>query len=856
MKPDTTTPGAMTEIAASLPGLSLAWRIAAREMRVGLKGFRVFLACLALGVAAITAVGSLSESVKSGLMADARVLLGGDVDLRTQHQPISAEQQAYLHANTTSLSSTVEMKAMAQTDGARALVELKGVDAYYPLTGAVLLDPPADVQDVLAQQNGVWGAAVDAGLLSKLGLSIGDSVHVGKATFQLRAVIQKEPDRVASIINFGPRLMVSTKALPETGLVQLGSQIRYHERLQLTANADPELFIKQLKADFPHAGWRIHGPGNAAPGLQRFIDRLTLFLTFAGLTALLVGGIGVLGAVRSYLETKTSTIATFKCLGAPAKLVFQVYLLQVLALSLVGILIGLTLGAALPFIGIELVKDHLPFVPHVALYPFALFKAAAFGVLVSLTFALWPLAQAQETPAANLFRTNVMPVMTKPRLHYVLAVLIGVFLLGSLVVFWAEERNFAYWFVAVSIVTVFMLHLGALGVMKLAKHAPRPKNAVTRLALTNLHRPGASTPGVVQALGVGLSVLVAVALIQGNIAKQVKDTIPDQAPAFFFIDIQPDQVAPFDLAVSAVPGAHGLMRRPSLRGRIVEIAGVPVDEVDVDPGVRWAIRGDRALSYAAKPADGTEFVGGTWWPEDYAGPPLISFDANVARGFGVGVGDTLTLNILGREITAEIASLRKIDWRTLRFDFAIIFAPGTLENAPHTHIAAIKAPPQSEPEIERVVAKSFANVSAIRVRDALEAANRIIAGIGAAITGTASVTVLAGIIVLGGTIAAARSRRVFDSVVFKVLGATRRQVMGAFLLEYGLLGLFTGLVGAVIGTLISWAVIQFIMGMTWTFLPLEAIGTVIAAITLTMVAGFFGTWRALGEKASGHLRNE
>ncbi|HEY9078532.1 ABC transporter permease [Magnetovibrio sp.] len=834
----------------------LAWRIAAREMRVGLKGFRVFLMCLALGVAAIAAVGSLSESVKSGLMADARNLLGGDVDLRTQHQPITTEQRDYLKTNAAKLSSTVEMKAMAQTDANRTLVELKGVDGFYPLSGAVVLDPPGELQTILAKQGDVWGAAVDVGLLPKLGLAIGDTVRVGKASFQLRAVINKEPDRVASIINFGPRLMVSTAALPDTGLVQLGSQIRYHERLALYAGVEPEIFIDQLKSDFPHAGWRIHGPGNAAPGLQRFIDRLTLFLTFAGLTALLVGGIGVLGAVRSYLETKTSTIATFKCLGAPAKLVFQIYLLQVLALSLVGIVIGLSIGALLPFIGIELVKDQLPFTPHVALYPFALFKAAAFGVLVSLTFALWPLAQAQETPAANLFRTNVMPVTTLPKLQYAIAVLVGVFLLAALVIFWAEERNFAYWFVAVSIGTVFLLHLGALAVMKLAKHAPRPKSAVVRLALTNLHRPGASTPGVVQALGVGLSVLVAVALIQGNIAKQVKDTIPDQAPAFFFIDIQPDQVAAFDAAVSSVTGAHDLMRRPSLRGRIVKIAGVPVDEAEIDPGVRWAVRGDRALSYAAKPSEGTEFVGGAWWPEDYSGPPQISFDATVARGFGVGIGDSLTLNILGREITAEITSLRKIDWRTLRFDFAIIFAPGTLEGAPQTHIAAIKAPPEAETEIERVVAEKFANISTIRVRDALEAANNIIAGIGAAISGTASVTVLAGIIVLGGTIAAARARRVFDSVVFKVLGATRRQVMGAFLLEYGLLGLFTGLVGAVVGTLISWAVIQFIMGMSWVLLPFDAIVTVVAAITLTMMAGFFGTWRALGEKASGHLRNE
>lgn len=235
---------------------------------------------------------------------------------------------------------------------------------------------------------------------------------------------------------------------------------------------------------------------------------------------------------------------------------------------------------------------------------------------------------------------------------------------------------------------------------------------------------------------------------------------------------------------------------------------------------------------------------------------MISFDSTVAKGFGVGVGDTLTVNVLGREITAEIASLRKIDWRTLRFDFAILFAPGTLENAPHTHIAAIKAPPESESEIERVVAQNFINVSAIRVRDALEAANKIIAGIGTAVTGTASITVLAGIIVLAGTIAATRSRRVYDSVVFKVLGATRRQIVGAFLLEFGLLGLFTGVIGAAIGTLISWAVIEQIMGMNWMFLPVEAVSTVVAAVAFTTLAGFFGTWRALGEKASRHLRNE
>ncbi|HEY9163176.1 MAG TPA: FtsX-like permease family protein, partial [Magnetovibrio sp.] len=779
-----------------------------------------------------------------------------DVSVRMQHRPIDTSERDYLSQRSTALSSVVEMKAMAQTDTSRALVELKAVDGLYPLAGTVTLEPADNLQSLLSKSDGVWGAVVESGLLAKLNLDLGDQVRVGEATFAIRAVIAKEPDRVASIINFGPRFMVSTDSLPDTGLIQEGSQIRYFDRVLLPAGTDPKAFIDKLDNDFPNAGWRVQGPDNAAPGLQRFIDRLTLFLTFAGLTALLVGGIGVLGAVKSYLETKTATIATLKCLGAPGNLVFQIYLLQVLALSVLGIAIGLLLGAALPFVGIELVRDQLPVAPQAGLYPFSLLKALVFGLLVTVTFALWPLAQARETPAANLFRTNVMPNANLPRWPYIAAVAIGIFLLGGLVIVWSEERRFAYWFVLVSLCTVLLLRLGALVVMDLARRAPRPNNAMWRLVLANLYRPGTATPGVVLALGVGLSVLVAVALIQGNLARQIQDSIPEQAPAFFFIDIQPNQVEAFDSTVLSITGAHDLLRMPSLRGRIVGINGKPVDEVDIASDVRWAVRGDRALTYAAKPSEGTEFESGTWWPEDYQGEPQISFDAAVARGFGVGIGDTLTVNVLGRDITATITSLRKIDWRTLRFDFAIIFAPGTLEGAPHTHIAAIKAPPSAEVAIEREVAQQFPNISTIRVRDALDAANKIIQGIGTAITGTASVTVLAGIIVLAGTIAAARARRVYDSVVFKVLGATRRQIIGAFLLEYGLLGLFTGIVAALVGTLISWAVIDRIMGMNWVFLPLDVVVTVCVAMAFTTVAGFFGTWRALGERAGAHLRNE
>ncbi len=838
----------------------LAWNIARREMRSGLKGFRIFLACIALGVGAIAAVGSLNYSVKAGLDSDARRLLGGDFDFRNQHREASSTAATYLKNNSTAISKTIEMKAMAQTDDNRTLIELKAVDAAYPLVSALKFSPPdADKQGIhklLAKNNNQFGAAADGGLLLKLGLKVGDEVRVGDAKFIIRAAIEHEPDRVATVINFGPRLMISMDALALTKLVQPGSQIHYHTRILLGAGVDGKSFIEKVEQKFPDAGWRIRGLDKAAPGLERFTERFALFLGFAGMTALLVGGFGVFGAVESYLETKLETIATLKCLGASGGLVFRAYFLQVLALGAVGIVIGLALGALLPLIGIELVKDYLPMAPKAGIYFVPLLQAAIFGVLVAITFALWPLAVARETPAANLFRTMVVQNSHKPKRIYVIAFVAGLVLMAGLVILWSVERNFAYWFIGVSALTIFALRFSGKAVVRIAKKIPRSKNAIVRLVIANLHRPGNSTVRVVTALGVGLSVLVGIALIQGNLSNQINEQIPERAPAFFFIDIQSSQVEKFDQTLNSIDGTSGLRRMPSMRGRIVKINGVPVEDAEIASNVRWAVRGDRALTYSAKPTEGTEIIKGSWWSDNYSGPPIISFDAGVARGFGVDVGDTLTLNVLGREITAEIASLRKIDWRTLRFDFAIIFAPVTLENAPQTHIAAVAAPEKIEPEIEKKITDAFPNISTLRVRDALEAANNMLAGISQAIQGTASVTILAGIIVLAGTIAAGNAKRVYDSVVFKVLGATRTQILGAFVAEYAFLGLLTGIIAVSIGALISWAVITQLMDMRWVFYPNIALLTTAAGIAFTTLSGLVGTWGALGEKAARHLRNE
>ncbi|MBT4934580.1 MAG: FtsX-like permease family protein [Rhodospirillaceae bacterium] len=843
---------------------TLAWSLARRELRAGLAGFRIFLACLGVGVAAIAAVGTISASVIAGLNNNAKNLLGGDFDLRFHNHANSEDQDRYLMDQTRSLSKTLELRAMATPaagTGAgkrgRSLIELKGVDDAYPLSGNMVLAPALTLDDALAKQTGdTFGAVADANLLKRLGLDLGGRVKVGAATLSITAIIKSEPDRVASVLSFGPRLMVSMAALEKTGLIRPGSQAHFHTRVLLAAGVDPEVWRENLNTVFPKAGWRVRQPNEAAPGIRRFIDRMTLFLSFVGLTALLVGGIGVTNAVGGYLDGKTATIATFKCVGAPGALVFKIYLLQVMVLSVLGIGVGLIFGGIIPAVGLGAVASQMPVAPDIGFYPKPLALAAVFGLLTSLTFAMWPLGRAREIPAATLFRDAIAPSNLKPGPAAMIAAIAGVAALAGLTIMSASDRYFSYWFVGGALVTVGLLRLGAALLVGWATRMKSPKNAELRLALANIHRPGSNAPSVVLSLGLGLSVLVAVALIQGNLNYQVNERLPEEAPAFFFIDIQPGQVAAFDETVTRVAGTKGFRRMPSLRGRIVKIDGTPVEKATVAPGSQWAINGDRALTSSANPTEGSKIIEGEWWDEAYSGPPVISLDAGLAKGFGIGIGDTLTLNVLGREIEGTIMSLREIDWRSLRFDFAIILAPGPLEGAPHTHIAAVEAPAEIEEELEDAVSSRFANITSIRVREALEAAAHILEGIGQAVQGTSLITIIAGSLVLAGTLAAGQRRRIYDAVIFKVLGATRGRLLKAFAFEYGILGIATGIISAAIGTLTAWAVMVFLMRAGWIFLPQVVAITVAICLFVTVVAGYLGTWKALGETASTHLRNK
>lgn len=845
----------------------LALRFALRELRGGLHGFRIFLACIAIGVAAIAGATSMNQSVKAGIEGDAQPLLGGDLQARISARPVGDAELAALRRGGT-VSTLTQLRSMARTESQtgevkdRTLIELKAVDAAYPLYGELTTDPPAPLAESLGEKDGLWGAVIDAALLGRLQLRVGDVFKVGEAPFQIRGVITQEPDRAVTFATAGPRVMVAEGALAATQLVREGSLVDYIYNIRLNGTETGPQLRARLMREFPKAGWRLRGLNQAAQGLDNFLDNVTLFLTLVGMTALLTGGIGVANAVRAHLAGRLTTIATLKCLGATADTIFAVYMIQLGILAGIGVVIGLVLGAVIPVIAVEALGDLLPVKAKLGIYPAALGQAAIFGILTAALFTLWPLARARDIPPVALFRNLLADTGRLPRGKYMAAILAVAAALAAFTIGTAEQPRFAIYFVAGATLALGLFRIAALGVMRLAARLSAGRASATagrpslRLALANLYRPGAPTTSVVLSLGLGLSVLVAIALLQANLNTQIKQGLPSDAPSMFFIDIQPQQTEPFTKLVESLPGVHKVLTANMIRGRISKINGVPADQARINPASRWAVRGERGISTAATLPENARLTEGTWWAPDHAGENLVSIDAAVAKDLYLKLGDSISVEVLGREITAKVASLRDIRWQSGTMNFTLIFSPNALAGAPGISIATVNSDPGTEEKIESAVLEAMPNVTIIQVRQALDMLKTVLDTLSVAVRMTASVALVAGALVLAGAIAAGHSRRIYESVVLKVLGATRGDVLRAFVFEYLLLGLATGVIAAVVGAIAAWGVVTEVMNIAWSIdLTLIAV-VIVSCIAVTLLAGFTGTWRAMGTKAAPLLRNE
>jgi putative ABC transport system permease protein len=828
---------------------SLAARLAWRELRGGVRGLRIVLACLSLGVAAIAAVGTLRTGIELRLAQDGRRILGGDIEVLGGSQRLPDTLRRWFEARGARLSEVVTMRSMlVAPSGERTLVELKAVDAAWPLVGSASVSPPA----ALGALRG--GILVDPAVLPRLRVTVGQTVRLGDSRLVIRGTLTGEPDRVTDPSIFGPRVLMSLADLPATGLTSTGSLNDHHLRAVLPRGASVAASIAALREAFPDTGWRIRDAHDAAPDVVRFIDQTGLFLNLVGLAALLVGGIGVAGGVRTWLLAHARTVAILRSLGADAALVFRVCMLQVMALAAAGVLAGVLAGAALPPLLAATLGAALPIVPAPGPFPVPLLLAAASGLLVAGTFALPALGRATKIPGAALFRDTVLPGPERSGPRILAATTVLGAALATLVIATSTNRAFAAGFCAAALASLGVFRLGGLLLMRAAAGLPPPRRFAPRLGVSGLHRPGAATPALLVSVGLGLSVLASVTLVQGNIHRQIAERLPARAPSFFFIDLQPDQLARFHAILAAIPGVDEVRTVPSLRARMVAVNGVPAEQVRASRDTAWALRGDRGLTYAGAMPRGTKLAAGQWWPADYGGAPLVSFDAYLARGWGVHVGDTLRVNVLGRDIDLRVANLRDIDWRSLGLNFSMVASPGLLSGAPHTEIATVRATPASQPVVLRRVTDALPNVTGIAVAEVLAAVARILGQLGAALTASGGITLLAGALVLAGAVASGQQRRIREAVILKVLGATRAQIRAAWLVEFGVLGAASGVLAGAVGTLASFAVARWVMHAPWWFLPGRLLETLLGCIVLMLLLGFAGTEAALRARPASFLR--
>jgi putative ABC transport system permease protein len=838
--------------------ISLAFRLALRELRGGLKGFYIFLACIALGTAAIAAVNSVSQSITDTISSQGQEILAGDVRFELNNRIATPQEMAFLQGLGT-VSTSTGLRSMARKpDGSdQALVEVKAVDGIYPLFGKFEALPDYPLSTLLANESGTYGAVVAPLLLDRLGLTIGDELLLGNAKLSITGTVKTEPDALSEGFGFAPRMLVSQEALAASGLIQTGSLVEHAYKIRLEDVGDAKGIQARAAKEFPSAGWSIRTSDRAAPSLTENITRFSQFLTLVGLTALIVGGVGVANAVRAFLDSKRTTIATFKCLGAPAMLVVLIYLLQIAIIASAGIITGLVAGALAPMLAAQFLAQFLPVSTAPTLYPGALLLATLFGILTTLAFAILPLGHAREVPATALFREQGFEVRRLPSWPYILLATLFMAALAGLAIVTAYDRFIAVVFVGAIIFAFVILRLVAALIAWLARRSPRVNSPALRLAIGNIHRPGALTPSVVLSLGLGLALLVTLTLIDGNLRRQLTGRMSEGAPNFFFVDIQSAEVENFRNLVHTQAPEGKLVEVPMMRGRILAFNGEDVTKMKVPAGGQWVLRGDRGITYSEALPENTALTEGSWWPKDYSGEPLVSFSTEEAHALGLKIGDTVTVNVLGRNITARIANLRQVEWQSLSINFVMVFSPNTFRGAPHAWLATLTDPsatPSEEAAILKSVTNTYPTITSVRVKDAIDIVNTLVGQLATAIRAAASVALVASILVLAGALAAGNRARTHDAVVLKTLGATRAMLIRAFSYEYLILGTATAVFALLAGGAAAWFIVSRIMHLPSSFLPGVAGLTLITALVLTVGIGLIGTWRILGQKAAPVLR--
>lgn len=833
--------------------LSVAAKFARRELRGGLRGFRIFLLCLTFGVAAIAAIGTVRSSIQAGLEREGAALLGGDAEMEFTYRFASEDELVWMQREADIISEIAEFRSMAvvERDGVteRGLTQIKAVDTAYPLVGSVELEPQIPLDQALANN----GTVMERVLADRLGLAVGDIYRLGEKDFILSAILTREPDSGGSGFGFGPRIIVYRSALDGSGLLQPGTLFSSHYRLDFPEGTNLAVLKGEARKAFENSGMRWRDSRAGAPGVSEFVERLSAFLILVGLSGLAVGGVGVSAAVRAYLAGKTGVIATLRTLGADRRTIFQTYFLQIGALGLLGIILGLIVGTAMPLLAAPFIASVLPIPAEFGIYGQPLLEASAYGILTALIFTLWPLSRTGEIRAATLFRDALTAGSWLPPKGFLAVIALLVAAMIATAAAFAGTVWLTLWTAAGVLGALLVLSLAAIGMRYLARRvSPAARGYLPlRAALDTISKPGSEISAVMLSIGLGLSVLSAVGQVDGNIRAAISDELPDVAPSYFFVDIQSSQMPAFRQKIEADPAISGYEAAPMLRGIITRINGNPAKEV---AGNHWVLQGDRGITYSDTKPDNTTVTAGEWWPANYSGTPRVSFSASEAEEMGLQLGDNLTINVLGLDITAEITSFREVDFSNAGMGFILSMNPSALKGAPHSFISTVYAEEEAEARILRDFANTFPNITAIRIRDAIDQASGILSNIAAATAYGAAVTLFTGVLVLIGAVAAGERARNYEAAILKTLGASRRQILTSFALRSALTGLTAGVIALVAGATAAWAVSTFVFETGFRMIWPAALGIIAGGIGATLLAGMIFATSSLNVSPACVLR--
>ncbi len=840
--------------AARLPWRTV-WQIARRDLNARFRGLRLLVLCIFLGTVALAAIGTLTAAIERELAASGQELLGGDLEVSLWQRDLTADERAAL-ARYGTVSGGFRLQAMASTPDNAAPVELKAVDTLWPLYGTLTL---ADGRKVGAPRgDAAWLAK---GAIDRLGIAVGERFTIGTVTLTAAGIIENEPDRLSEGFQLGPTVIVAEDVPRRAGLLAPGALYQSKHRIAFAdAGRDPEALEKALTNQFPSAGFTIRTRDRASPGADRFVRQMSDFLTLVGLAALVIAGIGIAGGVSSYLDQRRASIATFKVLGATSADIVRIYALQIGIAALVGSAAGLAIGVLVtPLLGAAL-RGLLPVQSGLILEPARLVLAAAYGLLVAFTFAAAPLLRARTFPAMALMRSGVVPLARDVRALGLTA--LGLAAISGLALATTAQPMLSGGFLLGAGGALVVLAGIGWGLQRLARALPRPSNPILRSALANLHRPGAPTGALVTALGFGLAAFVLLAAVQSAIDGNIQSRVPREAPEYFVLDVPRDRESAFFALVQKPFPDASLRTVPTLRGAILAYGPkdrmVRVSALAELPDGAWALRGERALTYADRVPQGNRLIAGTWWSPFHQGEPLVSIDAEQARAIGVGVGDYLTIGILGVERTARIVNLREIDWESLGFNFTLVFSRNALADAPHNLSATIDLPDDASAAARgallRALVREFPSSSVVEIGGLIIEGRKLLEQVALATLAAAAVTVLAGLAVLMGAIAAARSARTYDTVVLRVLGASRRQILMLQLAEYGIIAGMLALVALALGGVLAWIIITAVFAFDWLPDWRVVLGVLGIGLALVLTFALGGSLPLLRAKPARALR--